>query len=221
LMRMQRGTVVRPLVELVAMSVLLTSYIWGWAGTFQGAFSLCALLYAFIGLASHLRADEGPADIGLRMDNLGAAGRDALLATMMIGLFLVGAGALFGGLDFPPLTRWPLNLCDGIVWGLMQQYGLLCFYYRRFTEVLPRHLCDPLWAAGAVFALLHLPNPFLTLVTFGAGVLSCWLYRRKPNLIVLGVMHGVVSFLIVRTLPETLTLGMKVGPGYLRFLAGR
>ena len=218
---MQRGTIVRPLAELVAMSVLLTSYIWGWADSFQGALSLCVILYACIGLASHLRAGEGPADIGLRLDNLGAATRNALLVTMTIGLFLVGAGALLGGLDFPPLTVWPLNLWDGIVWGTIQQYGLLCFYYRRFSEILPRHICDPLWPAGAVFALLHLPNPFLTLVTFGAGVLSCWLYRQKPNLIVLGVMHGVVSFLIVRTLPGTITLGMKVGPGFLRSLAGR
>jgi hypothetical protein len=175
----------------------------------------------FQGLASHLRAGERPADLGLRIDNLGAAARDALLATMAIGLLLAAAGALLGSLDFPPLALWPRTLRDGVVWGLMQQYGLLCVYYRRFSELLPRHRDAPLWAAGATFALLHLPNPFLTLATFGAGALSCWLYRRTPNLFVLGVMHGFVSFLIVHTLHDAITTGMRAGPGFFRFVAGQ
>lgn len=220
-MNMQRPTVIRPLAEIVAMSGLLTSYIWGWGSTFKGDFTLCVILYAGIGLAAHVRAGERPADIGLRTENLGAAARDALLATMTIGLLLVGAGALFGRLDFPPLALWPPTLRDGIAWGLLQQYGLLCFYYRRFIELLPRHRDAPLWAASAIFALLHLPNPFLTIATFGAGALSCWLYRRTPNLIVLGVMHGVISFLIVETLPDSITMGMRVGPGFFRFVPGR
>jgi membrane protease YdiL (CAAX protease family) len=218
---MQRRTAVRPLAEIVAMSGLLTSYIWGWGSTFKGDFTLCVILYFGIGLASHLRAGERPADLGLRIDNLAAAARDALLATMAIGLLLAGAGKLLGSLDFPPLALWPRTLRDGIVWGLMQQYGLLCVYYRRFGELLPRHRHGPLWAASATFALLHLPNPFLTLATFGAGAISCWLYRRTPNLIVLGVMHGVISFLIVQTLPDSITMGMRVGPGFFHFVPGR
>ncbi|MGH9797545.1 MAG: lysostaphin resistance A-like protein, partial [Candidatus Polarisedimenticolia bacterium] len=177
-------------------------------------------LYAGIGIAAHLRAGERPADIGLRVDNLGAAARDAFLATMTLGLLLLGAGALLGSLDFPPLALWPRTLRDGIVWGSLQQYGLLAVYYLRFGELFPGRRVAPLWAASAIFALLHLPNPFLTIATFGAGALSCWLYRRTRNLIVLGVMHGVVSFLIVETLPDSITMGMRVGPGFFRFLPG-
>ena len=203
------------------MSGLLTSYIWGWENTFKGDFTLCVVLYFGIGLASHLRTGERPGDLGFRIDNLGPAARDALLATLAVGLLLAGAGAWLGSLDFPPLAQWPRTLRDGVVWGLMQQYGLLCLYYRRFSEVLPSHRDRPLWAASTVFALLHLPNPFLTLATFGAGSLSCWLYRRTPNLIVLGVMHGVISFLIVHTLPDSITMGMRVGPGFWHFVPGR
>lgn len=218
---MQRAGALRPLAEVVAMSGLLTSYIWGWGSTFRGDFTLCIILYAGIGLASHLRAREGPADIGLRVDNLGTAARDAFLATTAIGLLLVGAGALLGSLDFPPPALWPTALRDGIAWGLLQQYGLLCVFYRRFAEILPRRRDAPLWAASGIFALLHLPNPFLTIATFLAGALACWLYRRTPNLFVLGVMHGLVSFLIVETLPDFITMGMRVGPGFFRFVPGR
>ena len=203
------------------MSGLLTSYIWGWESTFKGDFTLCIILYVAIGLAVHLRAGERPYNIGIRADNLGAAARDALLATTALGLVLVGVGALLGSLDFPPLALWPATLRDGIAWGLLQQYGLTCIYYRRFNEILPGPGGGSLWAAGAAFALLHLPNPFLTLATFGAGLLSCWLYRRTPNLIVLGIMHGVVSFLMVETLPDSITMGMRVGPGFFRFVPGR
>jgi membrane protease YdiL (CAAX protease family) len=220
-MDMQRPADLRPLLEIVAMSGLLISYIWGWGSTFMGAFTLCVILYFTIGVASHLRAGEGPADLGIRIDNLGAAALDALVATLAIGLLLAGAGTLAGSLDFPPLPLWPRTLMDGVIWGLMQQYGLLCIFYRRFSELFPRHRDAPLWAASAIFALLHLPNPFLTVATLGAGALSCWLYRRRQNLLVLGVMHGLVSFLIVHTLTNGITMGMRVGPGFFRFMAGR
>jgi membrane protease YdiL (CAAX protease family) len=210
-----------PLVEVAAMSLLLFSYIWGWGGAFEGSFTLCVILYFAIGFVTHLRAGEDPADLGIRIDNIGPAGRDALLATAAIFLLLAGAGAVLGSLDFPPLALWPRTLGDGVVWGLMQQYGLLCVYYRRFNELLPRPRGAPLLAASAIFALLHLPNPFLTLATFGAGALSCWLYRRSQNLLVLGAMHGFVSFLIVHTLYDAITAGMRVGPGFYHFVAGR
>jgi len=219
-MHMQRPVASWPLWDIVAMFGLLFSYIWGWGTASSGTFGLCVILYFSIGVASHLRSGEGPADLGIRIDNLGAAARDAFLATMAIALVLSGVGALLGSLNFPPLPLWPHTLGDGIVWGLMQQYGLLCIFYRRFRELLPGHRDAPIWAASAIFALLHLPNPFLTLATLGAGALSCWLYSRRQNLLVLGVMHGLVSFLIVHTLSSPITSGMRVGPGFFRFMAG-
>lgn len=191
------------------------TYIWWWGG--GSRFKLCVVLYLAVGLAAHLRAREGPADIGLRLDNLGPAARDAFLATAAVGVLLGIAGALMGSIDFPPLASWPGSLGYGVVWGSLQQYGLLAVFYRRSREVLPGRL-GPALSASALFALLHLPNPFLTCATFGAGLLACWLYRRSPNLIVLGIMHGVISFLIGSTLPESVTAGMRVGRGYLRFI---
>lgn len=217
---MQRTTVIRPLVEIVALAGLLISYIWGWGSTFRGDFTLCVILYLGIGLAAHLRTGESPVDLGFRLDNLGAAARDALLATIPIGLILLGTGALLGSLDLPPLARWSRILLNGIAWGAIQQYGLLCIFYRRFGELLPGRR-GPLLAASAVFGLLHIPNPFLTVATFAAGALSCWLYRRAPNLIVLGVMHGIIAFMIVEALPDAITMGMRVGPGFFNFQPGQ
>ena len=217
---MQRQRPMRPLVEIAAMAALLSSYIWWWGNSFQGGFLLCFILYLGLGMAAHIRAGERPADLGLRLDTLPSAGRDALLATILISFVLVGAGALLGSLQFPALKLWLKDLGDGVIWGSLQQYGLLAIFYRRFCELLPsRH--GPMLATSTVFAFFHLPNPFMFLATFAAGALSCWLYRRSPNLFVLGAMHGVVSFLIVATLPDSVTMGMRVGPGYFNFVPGQ
>lgn len=202
------------------MAVLLISYIWGWGNTFKGDFTLCVILYLGIGLAAHVRAGERPADLGFRWDNLGPAARNALLATIPIGLIVLGTGALLDTLDFPALSRWPRLLARGFAWGFMQQYGLLCIFYRRLVELLPGRF-GPLLAASAIFGLLHVPNPFLTVTTFFGGALSCWLYRKQPNVIVLGVMHGIISFMIAKSLSDAITMGMRVGPGFLSFQPGQ
>src|SRR3989442_6518861 len=129
---MQRPAVIRapavlwPLFEIAAMSALLISYIWGWEGAFERDFTVCVILYFGIGLASHLRAGERPADLRIRIDNLGAAARDALLATIAIGLLLAGAGALLGSLHFPCLALLPRAMRRRVVSRLMQQDSLLC-----------------------------------------------------------------------------------------------
>lgn len=196
------------------MTSLLLSYIWGWKGAFPGHFGACVLLYGAIGGLSHVRRGEGLRDIGVRLDNWQASGLDAMRVVAPLALVLITYGAARGTLHFPSLEDWPGKLLSGAVWGAAQQYGLVCFFYRRLREALP----DPnaaLVGSGLLFALFHLPNPFLTMATLLLGMISCWLYRREPNLAILGAAHGLLSFVIAYSLPESLTLGRRVGPGLL------
>jgi membrane protease YdiL (CAAX protease family) len=71
--------------------------------------------------------------------------------------------------------------------------------------------------AALLFALFHLPNPLLVVVTLVAGAVSCTLYRRAPSVFVLGIAHATISFVVAYTLPTNLTHRMHVGPGYLEF----
>jgi len=216
---MRRDRVVRPLLEILAMAALITSYIWGWGGAFRGHYHLCLVLYFLIGIAGHVRRGEGTVDIGLRLDNVRQAAITSLRAVTPWLLVFLGLGIPLGTVDFPPLPLWPATILNGSLWGTLQQYGLLCVFYRRFCEILPGDR-SPMLATGAVFAFFHLPNPFLSLVTLGAGALSSWLYRRAPNLIVIGVTHAIVTFVIVNSLPSTVTFGMRVGPNFFRFIPG-
>jgi hypothetical protein len=204
-------------VELSAMTAVMLSYIWIWRGSFPGDIWVCISLYLGIGVSSHVRRDESARDLGFRLDNLAPA---FLQALKWIGPWIVLAfvvGMVLDSIHLTTSSRWHLHWIRRIVWGTLQQYGLLCFFYRRLDELLPGRWPATLAAAGA-FALFHLPNPFLTLATLGAGVLSVWLYRRIPNVWVLGFFHGVLASALSRALPAHVTGGMRVGPGFWTFM---
>jgi membrane protease YdiL (CAAX protease family) len=110
-----------------------------------------------------------------------------------------------------------VNLLLKIGWGTLQQYGLLAFFYLRLYELL-RDERLATFAAAASFAMFHLPNPFLILVTWAAGMLSCWLYRRVRNIWAIGLAHGLLGVALARSLPVEITMGMRIGPGYFRLL---
>jgi membrane protease YdiL (CAAX protease family) len=84
----------------------------------------------------------------------------------------------------------------------------------RLRGVLKDPLAHDVVCAG-IFAALHLPNPFLTAVTFGAGYCFCVLFRRCPNLFAIGAAHALASSTLYFCLPPAITHLMKVGPGYL------
>lgn len=212
------------LVFVAAMTVLLLSYIWGWQGAFRWHFLVVAALYFGLGLWSHARWGESARELGVRLDNWRPALRNALVVAAPIIVVALAAGAAMGGWHFPlPPYRWNRALgaiAWGLFWGTAQQYGLLCFFYRRLLVVLGDEKRATI-AAAALFALFHLPNPFLTTVTLLAGILSCRLYRKEPNLFVLGLFHALIAFSLYSALPRSITAGLRVGPGYLKLLQGR
>ncbi|MGE5235755.1 MAG: type II CAAX prenyl endopeptidase Rce1 family protein [Acidobacteriota bacterium] len=196
-------------VEIAALALLLLSYIWLWQGSFRGSGVAVVALYFGIGLESHLRRGETPRQVGIRLDNLGTA---VLTVLRWVGPLIVGIGvlgALLGTWHLP--HRAPLIAGWDVVWGTAQQYGLLCVFYRRLCEVLPgRGSAEA--ASGLLFALFHLPNPFLTAVALPLGILACCLYRHVDNLFALGAAHGALAFTLAYALPWSVTFMMRVGP---------
>jgi membrane protease YdiL (CAAX protease family) len=202
---------VLPLVEVTAMTTMLLSYIWIWQERFAGANAACLALYFGIGIAGHWYRGETAHRVGLRIDNLRPAAFDALRFMLPIVTLVSLIGLTADSIDYPPAESWPWRLGSGWVWGIMQQYGLTAFFYRRLLDAL-RSIPAASITAAALFALFHLPNAFLTAFTLGAGLLSCWLYRRHPNLLVLGGVHALISFVVLNSLPDSITERLHVGP---------
>jgi membrane protease YdiL (CAAX protease family) len=100
------------------------------------------------------------------------------------------------------------------VWGGAQQWILQ-------TVVLheARHAISNRWGillAATLFAAVHLPNPFLTALTFGGGIVWCAIYVRYPNIIALALSHGLATLAILYSFDEAITGRLRIGYSYLQ-----
>lgn len=133
------------------------------------------------------------------------------LALALAGWLWLGSNFRIGGgragwavLGFPV---W------GFAWGLLQQYVLQGFVNRRAQILFGRGRRSILLTAS-VFALLHLPNPWLTAATFAGGLLWAWAYQRAPNLFALALSHALMTWVLVSALPDSALRGLRVGFKY-------
>jgi len=166
---------------------------------------------------SHRWRGETLRDLGLRLDNFLPAIKLLLLPMLVVaGVCLLVGWGTGAEIDF---LRWhgarPIlgQLILGFAWGLVQQYVLQSFINRRAQIV-----CGPGWLSillvALVFAGLHLPNPWLTVVTFVGGVIWAFVYQRKPNLLALAVTHSVMTWVLVSTLPASALQHLRIGFKY-------
>ena len=172
---------------------------------------------AFVAMiASHIVRREGLSEIGWRVDNFGRSLLTLLPPMLAATGLLLLVGYFFGSIRFRELRlSWPIvtTFLGLFVWGLMQQYPLQGFINRRAQMA---------WGSGGlsvifvafVFALLHLPNFWLTLATFLIGLVWAWAYQRSPNLFALGLSHAVMTVILVLAVPYSALHGLKVGYGY-------
>lgn len=197
-------------LQLAAMSLLILSYLWGWQSRFEGDPVVAVLLFAVIAIWAHRSCSETARDLGFRFDNLVPSVTLVLLVVIPLAAVMYALGSWSGQLRLrPPEVLWSRLLVLPIS-GLIQQYGLLGFFLRRFDLVLPDRVASIL-AASTMFALFHLPNLPLTVATLLMGLLACMLYRRAPNLYALAVAHTILSFTIDTAFSGLLVDGMKVG----------
>jgi membrane protease YdiL (CAAX protease family) len=190
---------------------LLTGYLWGvvpLVGVAHGIGAL-AILAALAFCAWDNRREGGP--WGFQRQALAPGLRWALGMTLPAVLLLLAAGWGLGTVQ--PRDHMILWFGLLVLWALVQLLQTVVF--REAKESFGRRAAF-LVAAG-FFALIHVPNPFLTPVTFLAGLGWCWLYERNPNLIPIALSHAAASFTALIALGPRITGGMHVGYSY--FLA--
>lgn len=163
-------------------------------------------------LLSHRARGETAREIGWRVDNFFGAARLLILPMVGLGILILLVGWLSRGLRSDKLQLWQWVVWLP-VWGLIQQYVLQGFINRR---------AQLLWGRGArsvllvafVFALLHLPNPWLSVATFIGGAVWAAVYQRIPNLPALALSHALMSLLLASSFPATAINSLRVGIRY-------
>lgn len=101
-----------------------------------------------------------------------------------------------------------------LVWALVQQFLLQTVIFREARGAFGER--GAMAVAAGLFALIHLPNPFLTGATFVAGLAWCWIYRRHPHLLPVALSHATASLAAMVALGPGITGGMRVGWGYFQ-----
>ena len=174
-----------------------------------------AFAFAFI-LFSQLTRGETARTLGFRLDNFWRASKLLCMPLLLATLALLIAGWLVGTINF---LRWRggqtiLGIpALGFAWGLLQQYALQSFFNRR-AQLLWGKGAPSVLLTAAIFALLHFPNPGLTLATFAGGLIWAAVYQREPNLWALAVSHSLMTWVLVSTIPPHLLGGLRVGYKY-------
>jgi membrane protease YdiL (CAAX protease family) len=174
------------------------------------------LAFVFM-ISSHRLRTDSLRDLGFRFDNFLPALKLLLLPMILIGGLCLLAGWWFGGeINF---LRWhagrPIaaQLVLGFGWGLLQQYVLQGFINRRMQISLGSGWLSILLVA-TIFGGLHLPNPWLTFVTFAGGAIWAAVYQRVPNLFALAVSHSLMTWVVVSSLPASALNHLRIGFKY-------
>jgi membrane protease YdiL (CAAX protease family) len=132
----------------------------------------------------------------------------ALTAAGVVAIYLAGSRL---GTWRPRPDPWS-TLLVLIPWGLGQQFALHTVFLREAQATLSR--TAGIWLAALLFSALHLPNPFLTVMT-GIGALAwCWIYDRHPNLLPMALSHALLTLAILYAFNDSLTHRLRVGAAY-------
>jgi membrane protease YdiL (CAAX protease family) len=167
-------------------------------------------------IISHGVRRESAREVGWRLDNFVRAARLLVVPMLAFVVIFVCVGLYTSKLDF---ARWEGGQslfgmpALSLLWGPLQQYALQGFVNRR-AQIVWGQGWKSVLVVALVFAVLHLPNPWLTVITFAGGLLWAWVYQRAPNLFALGLSHGLMTWVLVSSLPPAALHNLRVGFKY-------
>ena len=197
--------------SLTIFAVIL-SYTWLFEPSWRGAARAVPVVLVLV--LALLKAGR-TGDWGFRREALrGGLVLAAWTTAIAVAIVLV-AGEALGTLH--PRRAVGRSLALLTVWGGSQQFVLQTVVLREARERMPRSAAIIL--AAGMFGVVHLPNPFLALLTFGAGLLWCWIYSRHPNIIPLAISHAVGTEAVRHAFSDDITGRLRIGAAFLELVA--
>ena len=179
-------------------------------------FAIAIVLALAVGHALHAGADArvgaGGREWGLKRAALLPALWKSAAFTAAAGIGIYFAGVRLGTWHGQGDVGTMLLLL--VPWGFGQQFALHTVFLREAQTKVGRPA--GLVVAAALFAALHLPNPFLSAMTFAGALVWCWIYDRHPNLLPLALSHALLTLAILCAFDEAMTGHLRVGAAYLR-----
>jgi membrane protease YdiL (CAAX protease family) len=205
-------------IASVVSSIIITEWIVSSVSGGNKFIATAPVTLAFaLMILSHRLRKETLRDIGFRFDNVPQAALLLLFPMLLATILCWVIGHWFGGqADF---QRWHagksivVQLILAFGWGVLQQYVLQGFINQRAQMIWGRGWISVLLVA-ALFAGLHLPNLWLTVATFGGGLVWAAIYQRAPNIFALALSHSLMTWVLVSTLPASALDHLRIGFKY-------
>lgn len=196
------------IVSVVASFLIAEWVVLAFVGSSKLILAVPIVLAFALMLISHRERVETLRDIGFRLDNFANAARSLILPTVAAVLLICAAAWMLNQslISAPWRNRFLLLP----LWALIQQYALNGFINRRAQLVIGKGTGSVILVA-LIFALLHLPNPLLSLLTFIGGLLWGFVYQRHPNLLALTLSHSIISISLAFAVSSKWLDSLRVG----------
>ena len=199
------------LAEVGAVFLGIAGVIW-YGGRHQAIESAVIFVFVLVTFAIH---HDTPKTLGMRVDNLWPA---TIETAAVFGVFyagLIAGGLALGAAGSPLRVVSPSRFAVYFGFCLIQQVALSSYLVNRLLSFCSPPVASA--AAGAIFALMHLPNPVLVPATLVGGAAMAWLFSRNRNILPLALAQAIAGAIISWAFPQLWIHSMRVGPGYINF----